>query len=182
MNWVAGWMLAVGTLVAGVATDPLAVYQHPVDEQGLTQFWLIVTAGLIAVGTAGYLLFAKPLVRIDDTRLVIVNPLRVWSVPFPAITAVNGIFPYPSIRSEGRRIFMVGMEESNLDLMRGGSGRISDLTATVGEDRSTEAATTAAEGVTYRWSIVDKTLTILLGGWLLYVLAAVARAVVAPWH
>jgi hypothetical protein len=178
-NLISGWILAFGLLAGAVALDPLAVYARPVDGQGLDRFWLTATAIMCAVSCVAYLLFAKPALLVEPSRLVIVNPFRTWTVPLSKIEKIDTSLPYPRVRAQGRGIFVAAMEESNLDLLRGGSGRVSDLAAVAEEQRSAPSAATAR--VQHRWIILDRALVVLLACWGSYAVAGVVRAWWFPW-
>jgi hypothetical protein len=179
-NWLSGRVLGWGLLGAAIALDPLAVYRRPVDGQGLDTFWLIATGVMAAVGCLAYLVFGRPVLLVEESRLVIVNPFRVWTVPLGSVDSVDETWPYPRVRAQGRRIFVAALEESNLDLLRGGSGRVTDLVATAA-DHTVDSVPAPPEQLSYRWSFTDRTLKVLLACWVSYVLAGVVRAWLLPW-
>jgi hypothetical protein len=110
-NRAAGWFLAVGLLVAGVALDPLALYRPPVDDgpQGFF-LWVVLIMAMVSLGS--YTFFAKPFIAVQDNQLIVQNPLTRWKLPLRDVTLVPDSYPYASVRVGSKRVWLMAAEYS----------------------------------------------------------------------
>jgi len=139
--------------------DPLAFYQRPVNGQGLNTFWLTATGVMADVSCLAYLVFGRPVLLVEESRLVIVNPFGVWTVPFGCVDSIEATWPYPRVQAQGRKIFVAALGESSLNLLRGGSRRVADLVATLG-GQTVDSVSESQERLSYRSSFDDRTLSL----------------------
>lgn len=121
--------------------------------------------GLFVVSIAALGVLARPSVTLRSGVLTVRNPMRAHSVELAAVESLqSGLVGFPKLTVAGRTIRLIGMEESGLAKMAGGSDDMAVLKAEIAE----AGAPTGTETVQKRWVPFDKGLCLLLLAWSLY--------------
>lgn len=167
MFW--GYVSAWGTfaqatlcLNRSILTNPDPMTGHEVVAYG---------SGTFIVSVAALCVLARPSVKLLSGRLTVRNPLRAYSFDLAAVESLeSGLMGFPKLIVAGRTVRVVGMEETTLQLMRGGSDDMAVLQAEIG-DSSFGELSTGVEPVRSSWAPLDRGLALLLTAWLLYVVS-----------
>lgn len=119
-NWFSGWLLALAlpVFVIGVV-DPLATHHAPTEGDGWNAFELIFTGGTAALSLAAYVLFARPMVVLGPTHVLVRNPTMVHVFPRALVQAAKRGLRYPRIVVGGRTIRVMALEGSLWQTMQG---------------------------------------------------------------
>ena len=102
--------------------DPLGVYRVWKDGAQGDLESLPFTLFFMALSVGGYLLWARPVIVIEGDSVYIRNPFQQATASvsdLDTLTSWYGVFP--TIRVNGRRIWLLALEASTLDSMSGGS-------------------------------------------------------------
>jgi hypothetical protein len=127
-------------------------------------------AGIFLASTGALCVLARPFVTLRGETLTVRNPLRVYRCDFAAVGSLtSGFWGFPKLVVAGRGIRVIGMEETNLQLMRGGSDDMAVLQAEIA-DRNPDHPH-AGTGLHARWALLDRGLVLLLLAWALYALS-----------
>ena len=172
VNFVSGWLLGFGLLGFVVWLDPLGVYSTWKDGgNGLTRENLEFVAFFFAVSAVGFLLFARPHVRLQQEHVLVCNILRDVSIPRDAIEAVDTTGDYVRIAAGGKQYTAAGLEQSNLSQWTG--GRFGSRAA---EAMRADTPASAEQAVVVRWRRPGASELVLLLLWAVYAALGFAAA------
>lgn len=172
VNFVSGWLLGFGLLGFVIALDPLAVYSvREGSGNGLTRLNLEFVAFFFATSAVGFLLFARPHVRLQPEHVLVCNILRDVSIPKDAIEAVDTTGDYVRIAAGGKQYTAAGLEQSNLSHWTG--GRFGSRAA---EAMRADIPTSTGQAVVVRWRRPGASELVLLLLWAVYTALGVAAA------
>jgi hypothetical protein len=126
-------------------------------------------AGTFLASMGALCVLARPFVSLSRGTLTVRNPLRIYTCDFAAVESLtNGFWGFPQLVVAGRGILLMGMEESNLQLMRGGSDDMAVLQAEIADRNPDDLH--AGAGLHARWALLDRGLVLLMVAWGLYAL------------
>jgi hypothetical protein len=126
-------------------------------------------AGLFLASIAAFCVLARPFVTLASGVLIVRNPLRSYAVELAAVESLDsGLAGFPKLTVAGRAIRMFGMEESGLQKMAGGSDDMAVLQAEIADAGD---ASGREEPLQVRWALLDKSLSLLLIAWSLYLVS-----------
>lgn len=172
VNYVSGWLLGFGLLGFVIALDPLAVYSvREGSGNGLTRLNVEFVAFFFAISAVGFILCARPHVRLQPGKIVVGNILRDVSIPRDAIEGVDTTGGYVRIAAGGRYYTAAGLEQSNLSHWTGGR-----LGLQAEEAMHDVAPRSAEQTVGVRWRRPEVPELVLLLLWAVYVLRGVTVA------
>lgn len=190
-TFVSGWVLAVAVpaFVIGVA-DPLAAWKVPTDDAGWNVFMLSVTGAAAAGSLLAHGVFARPVVVLGETHVMVRNPMMVHVFPRKIVTEAERGWWYPRIGEGGRTIRLMALEESLWQFTQGApaqEGAIAELnpdtssashvgrhtlTAAPMDERVRSRKIRAeSSGLQSRMAPVDRIAVVLVAVWLTYILA-----------
>jgi hypothetical protein len=174
-NWISGWLLALSLLMmTTIVTDPLNVARSPANDMGFGWFGFSVIVIGIAAAAVLFRLFAIPAVWGDGSVLTVRNPLREWTISINAIEGTDESLTYVRVHVVGRKIVCLGLERSNLSLLRGDSKLDAVLAQAMSSKQGSHEAAMRPEragGLTWRWVSPQRSEVVLLGLWVIYVVA-----------
>ena len=129
--------------------------------------------GTFVVSTGALCVLARPSVTLDSHEtLTVRNPLRVYRCDFAAVESLtSGFWGFPKLTVAGRAIRIMGMEESNLQLMSGGSDDMAVLRAELADRQGGDIRAVGREACRSRWALLDRGLVLLWGAWALYAIS-----------
>src|SRR5688500_10413159 len=110
-NWVSGWLLALALPVFGIGVlDPLATHHVPTDGDGWNAFMLTFTGGAAALSLAAYAIFARPMIVLGQTYVLVRNPTMVHVFPRALVETAKRGLRYPKVVVAGRTIRLMALE------------------------------------------------------------------------
>ena len=141
-----------------ILTDP-----DPMTGPEVAQF----AAGMFSASVAVLCVFARPYVTLRNGRVTVRNPLRIYRFALSQVQSVeDGFSGFPKLVVAGRTIRVMGMEQTGLDQMSGGSEDMVVFQAERADARVSTGDDGAEVGV--RWSLMDRGLALLLAAWAMY--------------
>lgn len=125
-------------------------------------------ATMFIASLASACVLGRPYLTLRDGLVTVRNPLRIYTLRLIDVeSVVSGFLGFPKLSAAGRTIRVMGMEESGLDQLGGGSDDMAvlqmELEARVPENDQEQAA-----GVVARWALMDLGLALLLTAWAVY--------------
>lgn len=113
VNRVSGWLLGYGGTAGAIAADPLALFIKPTAEWGqIGSFSIGLTAVLAFLTFLAFTFFAKPYVRVQGDIIEVENPFKRWTIQRGGAVIEADAFPYPYIRVQDRRVWLIGLQRS----------------------------------------------------------------------
>ena len=167
---MSGWLLGFGLLGFVIALDPLAVYSVR-EDSGLTRLNVEFVAFFFAISAVGFILFARPHVRLQPGKILVCNILRDVSIPRDAVERVDTTGGYVRIAAGGKYYTAAGLEQSNLSHWTG--GRFGLQAAEAMQD---VAPRCAEQAVVVRWRRPEVAELVLLLLWAAYAALGVVAA------
>lgn len=151
--------MAALLLNKSILTDPDPMTPREVAAYG---------AGTFLASIAALCVLARPFVTLTSGVLTVRNPLRTYAVELAAVESLeSGLAGFPKLTVAGRVIRIFGMEESGLQKMAGGSDDMAVLQAEIAD----AGGPSRREGVQPGWGLLDKSSTLLLLAWSLYLVS-----------
>ena len=124
-------------------------------------------AGMFIASTAALCVLARPYLTLRKGQVTVRNPLRVYRFSLGQVESVeDGFWGFPKLTAAGRTMRVMGMEQTGLDEMSGGSDDLVVFQADLA-GRDLTAPDTAAP-VSVHWSPMDRGLGLLLAAWAVY--------------
>lgn len=193
-NFVSGWIVTIGfTLFVIGISDPLGTHVTQ-PGGGMNPFMIEVTVGSWLVTLGAYAFFVRPVLRVDNELLTIVNPFRTYVVDSKRITSVSNSGLYASVVVPGRKIRVAALEISLYERVAHG-GALGDLRSIIdptpgrhsaspkasggsepGPRVQSELPRSAEDGVSIRFTRPDLYMSTLTIIWILYLVAGVVTA------
>lgn len=157
-------LLAMAALLLNrsILTDP-----DPMRPVEVAQY-----AAAICVASVGSLVtLGRSRVVVLDGLLAVRNPLRTYRTPLETVTSVeHGLLGFPVLTAAGRRVRLVGLEETLSDRWGGGSEDVRILRQLVVE-AAVEGPAAGVAAMTTSWTVPDRPVLLLLFGWAVYAVA-----------
>jgi hypothetical protein len=132
---------------------------------------LAYASGMFLASVTALCVLGRPCVTVREGTVFVRNPLRTYRFQLADVESLeSGFWGFPRLIVAGRRIRAMGLEETTLDHLPGGSDDMAVLHAELGEQPSRHGTRSAA-GIHARASIMDRGLAFLLAGWAAYALS-----------
>lgn len=163
MFW--GYILAWGLfgmsalwLNKSILTDP-----DPMTGPEVAQY----AAGMFFASVTALCVLGRPYLTLRDGGVTVRNPMRIYRFALSRVQSVeNGFCGFPKLVVAGRTIRAMGMEQTGLDQISGGSDDMVVFQAELA-DASVNTGDAGAV-VSLRWSLMDLGLALLLAAWAIY--------------
>lgn len=170
-NMICGYVLAWGLfgMAALALNKSILTVSDPMTPREVAAYG----AGTFLASSIALCVLARPSVALRQGILTVRNPLRTYTCDFNAVESLTGGFwGFPKLVVAGRVIHLMGMEESNLQLMRGGSEDMAVLRAEIADrDLSQDLPEPKQAGLHSRWALLDRGMVMLLVAWTLYAIS-----------
>ena len=128
-------------------------------------------SGIFLASAGSLCLLARPSVTLRQGILTVRNPFRTYTCDLSAVKSLtSGFWGFPKLVVDGRTIRVMGMEESNLQQMSGGSDDMAVLQAEIA-DQELGQAHPGGDVLRSRWALLDRGLCVLLAAWSTYAIS-----------
>lgn len=132
---------------------------------------LAYATGIFLASVTALCVLGRPYVTVGEGTALVRNPMRTYRFQLADVESLNsGFWGFPRLIVAGRGIRVMGLEESTLDHLAGGSDDMAVLHTELGKQPSRHENQSAA-GICARWAIMDRGLALLLAGWGAYALS-----------
>lgn len=123
---------------------------------------------LCGASVLAVVILGRTQVLIHEERLEIRNPVRRYRADLSAVTGVEpGALGFPTLGVAGHQVRLMGLEESPIDRMSGGSEELKILRDVL--DTSKQAAQSAPnQPLDVGLNPLDRPLVLILAGWAIY--------------
>ncbi len=130
---------------------------------------LAYATGIFLVSVTALCVLGRPYVTVREGTALVRNPLRTYRVQLADVESLkSGFWGFPQLIVAGRGIRVMGLEETTLDYLAGGSDDMAVLHTELGKQPS---KTPSTQGIRARWAIMDRGLALLLAAWAAYALS-----------